>query len=675
MKRFFVTFFIVFTTISYNAYGMFSKPEIKEEDVPSDFRQKSKVLPILIRENYRSVSRNMEKFYELDLEKGKQGKLDPQLLSRLETLIEIFPYDDELQVMYADALFKLEDPLSLKALKKVSQSILSEYSTLRNSIYKRNSLIEVAPLEYFINYYGNHLLEYFGQEKPNRVHLQNMFLLLAMIPKENYEPYLIANPLVSTKAQKRKKKGIADAVETNPAVLLHLRKTFIEHSKFVFDALKTTTHKELFDALFLSLYYRLLINDPCNILENLPKDLYSLFSRMEDIPNSLKMTYAEYLFSVKRSPEEYQLQLDLYKSLLEPEEDPYNCFAHTVKNYFNYGFLLNSHKDRDGALEIAKKLSLLEDSYSSLWYSTLLRICCGVDGHDVLDPIRKISKLSSEDMEKHGILPSWVDLTYYCFLESTGRDEELAHVLEDKLITTLNRALQRRLERDKKQGEIVKAGIEAARTTQQPQTPKAPTPQKAQNTMQKPSEPASSFDPFDPYQKPEGNNADQPLPKEKTKTKGVPNQGMAEPKVSVKSIKQQQNQTETGPKFYNIQDIIGKDNGNAIKIFYKLFTRNQKKNKNGFSNDVKISLCELQTLFEALEQVFDPGQGKGSHTKVRYDFQAIGNDAIPIVEILPGDKEIKPYMVEKLRVNFYRMKIVPNDQEIIDELKKQYPDI
>lgn len=74
---------------------------------------------------------------------------------------------------------------------------------------------------------------------------------------------------------------------------------------------------------------------------------------------------------------------------------------------------------------------------------------------------------------------------------------------------------------------------------------------------------------------------------------------------------------EEGPSasLITIEDLLGKQ-GNAYKIFCKIFQSFANKTS---AKHIKISLADIETMLNGLDQDYDSSKGKGSHTKITLD--------------------------------------------------------
>ncbi|MGI4850715.1 MAG: hypothetical protein ACRYGR_02095 [Janthinobacterium lividum] len=100
-------------------------------------------------------------------------------------------------------------------------------------------------------------------------------------------------------------------------------------------------------------------------------------------------------------------------------------------------------------------------------------------------------------------------------------------------------------------------------------------------------------------------------------------------------------------------------NSKAYKIFCKFFERYEFNIKD---TQVRISMEEVETLMNHLDQDMDRSKGKGSHTKITLNFQEnnFENFYEEQMMILANHTYLKPYQIKQLRLKFIQNGLYPS---------------
>ena len=147
--------------------------------------------------------------------------------------------------------------------------------------------------------------------------------------------------------------------------------------------------------------------------------------------------------------------------------------------------------------------------------------------------------------------------------------------------------------------------------------------------------------------------------KAKKKKKDTPN-----PQYSSTKVKEQ---PSINRPLIQIEQIT--TNKNARDIFKRLFSKyepNIRSDKN-----VKISLNEISSFYDALDQDHDPSKGKGGHNKTTLNFQQFGSTMEDQMVIMSHKNYLIPEQIKDIRMAFITARIVPNDARVIQKLKDE----
>ncbi|MBA4749254.1 MAG: hypothetical protein H2057_01390 [Alphaproteobacteria bacterium] len=119
------------------------------------------------------------------------------------------------------------------------------------------------------------------------------------------------------------------------------------------------------------------------------------------------------------------------------------------------------------------------------------------------------------------------------------------------------------------------------------------------------------------------------------------------------------------PAILYVEDITA--NKHAILTFYTLFSKYHPDVKS--DKKVTISLHEIQTLFKALGQNYDPKSGKGSHKKATLKFEEAATPMDEQMVVLTKATYLKPYQIKQSRAAFIKAGLFPKDADILAKLR------
>lgn len=586
-------------------------------------------LRALIRNNF---TKNETGFYEPYVQRN------PNLVPDLRRLSEIFFYDNEVKVLLGEALLA-DDKKSREGILLFAHALKSEWHERRLIGKDLPPLTSRAmlPLEYYCMRYGCHLQTFVSDLHSPVV---DILIFLENHQKQDFSSYIERDPEV-----------LSISGKVSPSLLKtllgrRLQDSFLTRCTPVLSRLNEVD-SDCFDALFLMID-QVFSFDPLQLRKNLSNKLYSSFLRNgKNIPPSLKYSYAEFCLFAEGKPAE---AIPYLESLLENQENRDNYFQ--LPDIYNLlgGCFLETERYEEARTTFEKAMAWKCINPVIKWNLAFSNVKC--KNYD-----DKILKSMHEALEtlpmNHGAYNSFV-LTYQCVLKEAGKTEELNKSLFSEQEKAIKISLDKAKAKEEDQAKRVKAGIKAQQALSQ--STNQPMPQKKTIT---PTGPIScNFEPpcVTESSSSKGNEEAVAPKKVKKKTKG-----QAHPAKSVSQSHSEQPKTVRQPVRF-IENLT--DNKNAWKIFHRLFTLHGR-NKNCFDNNVKITLHEVDSLFCALKQDFDSSKGHGSHTKATLEGKML---------IFSKTVNLIPEQIIDLRKAFIKTGIMPNDPELIEKLKRDFPD-
>ncbi|MCE2951541.1 MAG: hypothetical protein ACK5TR_02100 [Alphaproteobacteria bacterium] len=417
------------------------------------------------------------------------------------------------------------------------------------------------------------------------------------------------------------------------------------------------------------------------------KLVHSLYEESDDPSDYLKAIYAELILTGGHYEKALSLLTSLTGRHLDPDlpyQDPPTYHSMILAHFQQY----NAAQASDPDWRAQQKLLLREElevfeillgyydrATPRGWYNFSVHYMHLEDYDKSLEYFSKLSAMSKEQLSEAGISPRPLRTLHQVLADKTGNVELSTSLLlaqqqkalsKNKKISSFIKACQTSLAREKgkdvglNQAPLVSAG----RVTKKPALPMT------KDTRSKDEAPTfstwdsvSSYLPSPPLQK--GPYSDhglsargaRPLLEKRSHTPKAP--------THLKEVKQEKKTRQPLKKNLFVEDVT--TNKHAIATFHKLFSkylpdvRSDKK--------VTVSLHEVQSLFKALGQNYDPKAGKGSHKKGTLKFDKTQTPMDEQMVILTKATYLKPYQIKKLREAFIRAGVVPKDPDILKKLR------
>lgn len=563
--------------------------------------------------------------------------LDEDLKTKLRKFINIYPNDNELKFMLGRVLFKSDDmEEGFDGLGVFAFALLSEYHEF---FFKYMTFIpSYDPSSSFTSY-----------DKSAMLHINEYVVTwkwvssYSALMSDAIDPLLTPDEVI--KKHNFKSKNKYERVD----------KIFLEKSLVLFSQLQYMPNAQLHrDVFFGIINYHIYTKNRGFLLKDFADRLFTGIGK----ENSFPFLRCSYSINCLIPAAKYVEAIELYKSVLGTQEHPDN-YLQTSLNYTALGACLYNNKQHmEGRREVERAFAL-DENPNTKWNLACANLKCGNYDGKMFEILKEMLEMPPEEKKKYVFGEMDISKNYVYALTLAGKtDERHAFLMAQQKI-----AMDKVRAKVEMQGKRVKAAQAKNRQLEVRSQVMSPAPQKIKpTTLPLPSaagsapsvEPSPCFD----------DKGKDPLPtpaKVKKKTKGVPKSAMqtgSEPiKITRKSL-------------IFIEDIEMK-NSSAIKIFYKFFNLQRNHNKLFFNNNEKISLHELDSLFEGLGQDLDPSKGAGSHTKITLNFQGIGSDVAEQMIILSKNTNLIPEQIIDLRDAFIKAGIVPKNPEIIEKLRAE----
>lgn len=582
----------------------------------------------LLRENF---TKDWRGFYSPKEEDNSELLLD------LYRFTKIYDHDNDLKGLLAISMLenKCGDILPLQLLSSV---IMRTYAD-RELLFQANNSVEQRDVAWnLITHYTSFYINYLNRT--------------ISIKEDDLPPLAEFNSYFDDIEQKSKHLNIMKKNFFNfkgPDVNALLLKYLINYFKIF------KKHNIPFDPLVIH------VRGTCSMLgkNNLWEYLcYGLGEALgtQQLSDLLKINYVDcFLISKNMFPQ----AIVLLKSVLGDEEDPNNPFqVPYCYNILSTALALN--KQEREALEIVKKSESICSSPTQLWNKVFIKVSLGIYDDDLFASLKKLIDVSFDEWDNYDIhesnhktMRSLKRRIYQYALIQANRTEELSlHIAEMQ-----QESLQTALKKSRQKAAAIKKEREAKQVSQQPQALHVP---KKKETTPLPIQPTGVFEEYYDCNRPSPRNNDLPK-KEKKKTKGT-----ADPNKATTQSSCLQPETNT-MNFIFIENLTS--NKNAQNTFNKLFDKY--KNQIRSDKNVVISLNEINALFIALRQEFDPSKGKGSHKKVTLNFQFVNPTLEEQMITLTNKTYMKPEQIKALREGFINVGLVPNDFDLIERLKNE----
>lgn len=250
-------------------------------------------------------------------------------------------------------------------------------------------------------------------------------------------------------------------------------------------------------------------------------------------------------------------------------------------------------------------------------------------------------------------------------LEKVGHEEELTQALEEELFPAHKRKVER-----------IKEWIEFSRKEQEKEQERNIQNRNKRGTKKGQNKPPQSglsnlnnnnIEYTDHTRGTKKKNYTPTAIKKKTKRKGKPGENYQNNNSNVIDQMSIQNNSNATPK---VEELI---KANPYDIFCKLF--NHYERGGGRLGTQNITLADIETLIDALNGIYDPSSGKGSHTKVTIasdDLNGVSNNE---VTILARHAYLKPYQIKRLAEIFLSRGLYPAHLEETLIKKGLIPDL
>jgi hypothetical protein len=478
------------------------------------------------------------------------------------------------------------------------------------------------------------------------------------------------------------------------ARMIGLEKNVIDSFKDLYEFLKQNQAGPCADALADVVFNTLTAHHFSALQQKLTKALYQIDKKPSDF---LTKHYAQHLVEQKQYEQAIPLCTPLVGTQLDadlPFQGPHECNVMLIAHFNHY--LSTTHRDPCAQQQykayLRAQVELFEDLLGAHHQNDLrfLMNICYFYLH--LEDYQKSREYFSKIMDLPQDLLLNVDITRH-------KVETLHQLLADKtgdleLTTNLLLARQQRaLAKNKKIASYIKAFQEAVKAT--PQKSSQPTSEKQSSsdlskstTKDETSESVSGVDHTSLTSSVGGDS----LPSFVTRDDGVSpviSDRTIRPKKTAKALQptkiktrpqpqlkaQPQNQAPQlqpqaqpqQPSILYVEDIT--TNKHAILTFYTLFSKYHPDIKS--DKKVTISLHEIQALFKALGQNYDPKAGKGSHKKGTLKFEETTTPMDEQMVVLTKATYLKPYQIKKLRAAFIKAGLFPNDADILAKLRAE----
>ncbi|MFN7365223.1 MAG: tetratricopeptide repeat protein [Alphaproteobacteria bacterium] len=484
-------------------------------------------------------------------------------------------------------------------------------------------------------------------------------------------------------------KDLSEDLQTNPRrnahnqharrKLLSLETQLGNSFKDLYSFLKTNQAIRCADGLVFTISNSLIAGHFNDLNKKIITSLYLL----DDTPSDyVKMSYVQAI----RESDKYAEIIDLSTPLVGIELDPDLPFQSAktcnvllvarCEQYLSTQFE-NAHVHNQQKDLLRKQISLLEDliNYSQQNNVSYLHniTYCYLDLGDyekALETFSKIKNLPQDVLAKSSIKRGQLEELHQYLADKTNNTEIAAELLLARQ--------QRALNKNKKIASCVKHYQESLKT-------------KAQNSLLEASEKKLSVSSpahgkratstqkdvtnldigvtdklsnvSTPHEtSPSSKPATESLQIQKTKKKTRP-----QLKQKVNEVHPQTKTQATEQTYLCVEDVT--TNKRAIATFNALFSKYLPSVKS--DKKVNISLHEIQGLFKALGQNYDPQAGKGSHKKGTLKFEKTTTFRDEQMVILTKSTYLKPYLIKKLREGFIKAGVLPKNEEIIGRLRRE----
>lgn len=575
--------------------------------------------------------------------------------------IHSHPHDHNLKIMLARLCFKLPPQYtSNMGLNIISQAIVHEIYDIKHRPSAQEDL--TAFKEYCSEYMPKlGCVSVYYPSSNSLVPLSPLVENILKFINRTQHPNAAQKKIRSQKNRRKNLKG--------QSINCYTEKNFIEDCTNLFSLVFSSTKNASladsnFDALlcFFGVYLgntkdaqgRLLISQ-------LSKALYD--SLKSDSPSSLLLMYtATYLVPNKLQKEAFRLCKDIFFLKDKADLIPPCEYGIAGEDYNLFGNILMFHKKFKEASQAFGYAANLTKDIVTEWNSAVAKAFCGEVDDNSLETMKKILNLSSTEKKILSLSCSSriQKLSYQFALRQAGKEDVLAEFLLAEHTKTIEKNLNEWQQKAKR--------IKQVQLAQELPAPAKTLSVKKEKKQAQDLEPAQVYeDAFsqDSLQRNEKKTEITPQKKVKIKTHGVPEQKIVITPLLKETL------VPVSRLILYIENAT--DNKTAQKVFYKLFS----KYKNDVLSDknVKISIYEINLLFTALKQGFDPAGGKGSHKKGTLNFKEFGSEMEEQMLIFTKDTYLKPYQIKKLRLAFLNAGIIPNDEVIESKLKENFPDI
>lgn len=598
----------------------------------------------------RDNKRELEKLIKANFTKNEDGFFDPkqsqdkQLEIKLLRFSRIFTFEEEkLQALLAVSLWGKEK-------YKRATKIFGE-AAARQLYHAQFEIFNPEPYEYYMSAYLT-LLE----KRREHRKIENIDLFFSCLEKRNNDEYFFGEYI--TKNNIRIK--INTQGKITPQGVSAIYSQFTSDCTTVLSSLTKDFNHESSGAFSLYIEHKLLEHHQMDLLQKLSVEAWKEFTKenVSIVPLHLQLMYAQYYLWPKKR---YEEAIQLYENILDNDGDPSGNYYRLHRYYNGYGMCLFENKQYESSLKAFEQALSWEDDPVGDWNFAVANIMCEKYDEEDLKKIEKVVKFSENEKERYPMKRSIVKNTYMYSLIKSGKEAALT----DYLLSDLQKSLAVSLEKRTQHAQKIRAATEVGRQSSQRTTTRT-TPTVTRQPIRSSQQNTTTYeDPF--YHDPKvTETVVVSQPKEKIKKRGTPDPKRAESQSTT------ENRQINSRPILCIESLT--DNKNAREIFGRLFSFHPKK-KSCFNNKVKISLHEINTLFKALKQDYNPSKGHGSHKKLTLNFRDYRSAMEEQMVTLTKSSILKEYQIIALREAFIKARVLPSDEKVVSKAKEIYPEL